>query len=121
MVNNYVKMGAMPPPVKKRYARTHLAHLLVICALKQVMPIAAICALIKQELEGSSEEAFYAFFCQAYADAGAAAGAHAAGLDAQTDARQLHQAALSAALRAQAEQALATGLLNALEDAETEK
>jgi hypothetical protein len=120
MVNNYVKMGVMPAPVKKRYARTHLAHLLVICALKQVMPIAAICALIKRELEGNSEEAFYEFFCQEYVDAGVAAGAHAAGLDTRADADQLHRAALSAALRAQAEQTLATGLLDALSAEKTQ-
>ena len=26
MINNYVKLEIMPPPVKKRYARRHLAY-----------------------------------------------------------------------------------------------
>ena len=38
MVNNYVKMGVMPPPVKKRYSRVHLAYLLMICLLKAALP-----------------------------------------------------------------------------------
>ena len=27
MINNYVKMRIMPPPVKKKYSREHLAYL----------------------------------------------------------------------------------------------
>lgn len=115
MVNNYVKMGAMPAPFKKRYSRTHLAHLLVICTLKQVMPIAAICAMIKKELEYCSEEAFYGFFCNEFAVAGQTAAEHGSGLSAGADARVLRRAAMGAALRAQAEQTLAAGLLSAAE------
>lgn len=39
MINNYVKMAIMPKPNKKRYARVHLAHLIVITILKQVLLI----------------------------------------------------------------------------------
>ncbi|MBE7009796.1 MAG: DUF1836 domain-containing protein, partial [Ruminococcaceae bacterium] len=42
MVNNYVKLGVMPPPVKKRYTRLHLAYLLAICVLKASLPIDSI-------------------------------------------------------------------------------
>lgn len=39
MVNNYVKQKVMAPPTKKKYGRTHVAQLLAICALKQVLSI----------------------------------------------------------------------------------
>lgn len=39
MINNYVKLGLIPPPVKKKYSREHLVRLMTICMLKQVMPI----------------------------------------------------------------------------------
>ncbi|MDH6363568.1 hypothetical protein M2139_000685 [Enterococcus sp. PF1-24] len=42
MVNNYVKTQMIPPPVKKRYNRTHLAFLIAITLLKQVLTIAEI-------------------------------------------------------------------------------
>ena len=30
IINNYVRMKVMPPPVKKRYSRVHLAYLIII-------------------------------------------------------------------------------------------
>lgn len=36
MINNYVKNGIMPPPIKKRYHRDHLAFIVTITILKQV-------------------------------------------------------------------------------------
>ncbi len=39
MVNNYVKQQLLPAPIKKKYGRIHLAHLVVICMLKQVFSI----------------------------------------------------------------------------------
>ena len=49
IVNNYVRMKIMPPPVKKKYGRVHLAYLLMICTLKRSLPIAAIQRLIPEE------------------------------------------------------------------------
>ena len=46
MINNYVKLGIMPPPQKKKYSKTHIAYLIIICSLKQVMPIPNIKILI---------------------------------------------------------------------------
>lgn len=51
MINNYVKLGIMPPPIKKKYSREHLAYLVIICSLKQVMPISNIKDLIVKRLE----------------------------------------------------------------------
>ena len=66
MVNNYVKKGAVPAPVKKRYSRTHLARLIMICLLKGTLPIAAIKELIEKELTVRSEEELYQLFCERF-------------------------------------------------------
>ena len=52
MINNYVKLGIMPPPVKKRYGRKHLAFLIIICFLKQTLSM----ELIKKIIPADSEE-----------------------------------------------------------------
>ena len=56
MVNNYVKMGLMPAPVKKKYSRSHLAHLIIICVMKRVMPMTIIRGFISAGLAELSEE-----------------------------------------------------------------
>ena len=45
MINNYVKVGLVPAPVKKQYGREQIARLIAICLFKQVLPIAAVQAL----------------------------------------------------------------------------
>ena len=47
MVNNYVKMGLLPPPAKKKYGREHLAYLIMICVLKRVISISIVRELIR--------------------------------------------------------------------------
>lgn len=42
MVNNYVKLGLIPAPNKKRYNQKHLAFLIAITLLKQVLTIPEI-------------------------------------------------------------------------------
>lgn len=42
MINNYVKTGLLPAPVKKQYGREQVARLIIICTFKQFLPIAAI-------------------------------------------------------------------------------
>lgn len=56
MVNNYVKMGIMPAPVKKKYSRSHLAHLIIICVMKQVIPMTLIQSFISTGLAELSEQ-----------------------------------------------------------------
>lgn len=46
MVNNYVKLGFMPAPEKKRYYPGHIAYLIMICLLKQVLSMHEIKILI---------------------------------------------------------------------------
>ena len=42
IINNYVRMKVMPPPVKKKYSRVHIASLIIICVLKQSLSISCI-------------------------------------------------------------------------------
>ena len=67
MVNNYVKWGMMPKPVKKRYERIHIAYVIVITILKQVLPISKIKDGIQLQvaLQGNEETA-YDSFCEAF-------------------------------------------------------
>ena len=51
MVNNYVKKEYMPAPVKKKYGKEHIAHLIIICIMKQSLPIPVIDTFIKSMLE----------------------------------------------------------------------
>lgn len=38
MINNYAKSGLMPRAKGKRYDRSHIAYLTIICMLKQILP-----------------------------------------------------------------------------------
>jgi len=42
MINNYVKLKLIPPPIHKRYTRKHVAFILAIAILKDVFEIAQI-------------------------------------------------------------------------------
>jgi DNA-binding transcriptional MerR regulator len=63
MINNYVKQGLVSPPQKKRYNRHHLAYLMVVCILKNVLPIADICRLIELQIKTCPIEQAYDYFC----------------------------------------------------------
>ena len=52
MINNYVKMRIMPPPVKKKYGRAHLAYLVIICSLKDALGISVIQKIFPPGMEG---------------------------------------------------------------------
>lgn len=116
MVNNYVKLGVMPAPVKKKYTRTHLAHLVVICLLKPCLPIASIQRLVAHELEDASEAEVYDRFCSTFERTNRAA-AEMALAEADKHSTPLFPL-YHAALLAQAEQALALRLYAAFFPAE---
>lgn len=63
MINNYVKLKLVPAPVKKRYTRAHLCHLIIICMLKPVLAIPEIHELIRTQLENSDIRTVYDAFC----------------------------------------------------------
>ena len=54
MINNYVKNGIVPPPIKKRYGREHMARILIICALKHIVGISNIAEMINSLLQNES-------------------------------------------------------------------
>ncbi len=66
MINNYVKLGIMPPPVKKKYSREHVAYLIIICSLKQALPISDIKELIERRVKRTSIEETINFFSDLY-------------------------------------------------------
>ena len=113
MVNNYVKHGVMPPPVKKKYTRTHLAHLVMICSLKPVMPIAVISRLITDGLSAPDRDTFYDSFCDLFEETARQSARYV--LDQQTaDSGRPTALLMRCALRARAEQALGLQLAAAL-------
>ncbi len=62
MINNYVKLGVIPKPFKKRYNHIHLAYLAMVCSLKQVLSISVIQKLLPITLsEEEVADAFDAF------------------------------------------------------------
>ena len=63
MINNYVKQDIIAPPVKKKYNRTHIAELFVICILKQVYAMSDIKNLIDLALKTSPIDICYDNFC----------------------------------------------------------
>lgn len=63
MINNYVKLGIMPAPEKKKYSREHIAYLIVICVLKQVYSISDIGKLISLTIQYFEISKAYNRFC----------------------------------------------------------
>lgn len=59
IINNYVRLKIIPPPVKKKYSRTHLAYLLMICTLKQSLSIASIQALLPAQADEATVQQLY--------------------------------------------------------------
>lgn len=109
MVNNYVKMKVMPAPVKKKYGRVHLVYLMLICVLKQVMPLSSVEAVLRSGLEQSEPEQFYESVRQLYTASFRETVEIAEHMIAQGD--MVHRMTLALALKAHAEQALAQDLL----------
>jgi hypothetical protein len=62
MINNYVKQKILPPPQNKRYSRSHLANLFMICILKRFMQLSDISVLLWKIREKRSEEEAYMLF-----------------------------------------------------------
>ncbi len=52
MVNNYVKLNLIPQPVKKKYSKRHVAYLIAITILKQIVTI-------KEVKDGIQNQAYY--------------------------------------------------------------
>ena len=63
MINNYIKDGVAPRAEGKRYNKTHLAYLTMICVLKQVLPVKDVALLTSREMENKSVQENYDRFC----------------------------------------------------------
>ena len=64
MINNYVKLGVIAPPVKKRYSKAHLAELTIICNPKQTLSITDIQRLLSQQQRSKDIKDIYDDFCE---------------------------------------------------------
>ena len=64
MINNYVKQKLMPAPVKKRYDQDHLAYIITITVLKQVVSIPNVVSGIEVVRSHYSKEQAYDIFTQ---------------------------------------------------------
>ena len=65
-VNNYVRLKLIPPPVKKRYSRIHLAYLIVICCLKGSMSLSSIQQMFPMNLSEEEVQQIYTNFVLRY-------------------------------------------------------
>lgn len=63
MINNYVKLGMMQKPDKKKYSREHIACILVITILKQSLAISDIRLGMDAILKQINTENAYNSFC----------------------------------------------------------
>ncbi len=64
MVNNYVKLKLIPKPIKKRYNKVHLAYLIAISFLKQIVTIEKIRDGIMFQAEINGKKDAYNLFCE---------------------------------------------------------
>lgn len=63
MVNNYVKLKLIPKPEKKRYGKVHLAYLIAITLLKQVLSITEVKEGIEYQANLSGLKEAFNLFC----------------------------------------------------------
>ena len=63
MIRNYVKMGLVANPVKKKYGANQIAHLLCVTLLKQVMPLDYISQLFERQKAIYTDPVAYDYFC----------------------------------------------------------
>ena len=115
MVNNYIKDGLLPRADGKRYGQTHLAYLTAICALKQVLSVKEMKALIQDGLRDREPERVYDYFCRTL-DKALSDTANA--LDENTEQENLSRLALELALRSYADRLACQRILSLLQEKE---
>lgn len=111
MVNNYIKDGLLPRADGKKYAKTHLAHLTAICALKQVLSVKETRALMLAGGATEDPEGWYAAFFQ---ELSLAEDCTAEVLDPDLPREELARLALRLALRSYAEKLACERVLSLL-------
>ncbi len=69
MINNYVKGGLLPSSIKKKYSKDHLAYLLAICSVKQILSIPDIATLFGFQKEQEVDpKVLYSYFRKSQAE-----------------------------------------------------
>lgn len=66
MVNNYVKQGIIASASGKKYTRSHIAYLIVICTLKQTFTISEIDRLIRAQAASFEMHLAYDYYCDTF-------------------------------------------------------
>lgn len=64
MINNYVKSDLIPKPVKKRYNREHIAYLLAITLMKQVLTMSQIKDGLDYQIAHYGAKQAFNLFCE---------------------------------------------------------
>lgn len=66
MINNYIKQGLVKKTHSKKYDREHIASLLYIFCVKNVMPISDIQKLFSLQQQTCDMETAYDYFCREF-------------------------------------------------------
>lgn len=69
MINNYIKSGALPPPMRKRYSREHLCYAIVIGILKPVFTVQQMSRFFAIQRETYPLNVAYDYFCTDFENA----------------------------------------------------
>ena len=64
MINNYVKLGLIKAPIKKKYNKNHIANLIMITILKRILSMNEIKEVILQYNTKMGAENAYNYFCE---------------------------------------------------------
>ncbi len=116
MINNYVKDGVLPRPVRKKYSREHLGRLMMICLLKQAISLPEIRSVLEGLADGEPPpemEAVYADFSERQSRALRDAAAAVEVADCQSREDWL-RTAMTLALEANARRIAAARIIDAL-------
>ena len=68
IINNYVRLKIMPPPVKKKYTRVHMAYLIMVCSLKQSVNIPYIQKMLPLGLPEAEVRRIYEAYVKTHHD-----------------------------------------------------
>ncbi len=63
MVRNYVKMGLIENPVRKQYYAKHIAYIMALTLLKQVVPLEQVDILFFRQKKVYPAKTAYDYFC----------------------------------------------------------
>ena len=113
MVNNYIKDGLVPRADGKRYGPVHLGYLTAVCAMKKVLSVKDMRAMLDSVPDGKEPEAIYNYFGRALDTALSEA---AANLDTDIPEEQLPNLALSLGLRSYANQLACARVLDIIRE-----